>query len=133
MRWLRVVGFDAFQLQRLHGGGLSLDFFFQPLQQFALLDDDRIQLLDLVFKVGQVCLQLVHAPGIFVCHETNLPGPPPEVEAANEAKNDAQAAKLAKGRHRLAAPPRGRRMACPQTETIFAGSGWNILIFGQRS
>jgi hypothetical protein len=57
MRRFDVVGFDALQFQSFHGGGLALDFLFQPLQQLALLDHDAVQLLDLVFEVGEVGFQ----------------------------------------------------------------------------
>jgi len=84
MRRLLDVGFDALQFQRLHGGGVALDFLFQPVEQLALLDDHAIQLFDLMFKVRKIRLKFVHAPGMFVCHENNLPVPPPEVEAVND-------------------------------------------------
>ena len=84
MRRLLDVRFDALQFQRLHGGGLPLDFFFHPVKQLALLDDHAVHLFDLVFEVREVGLELVHPPGIFVCHENNLPVPPPEVEAVND-------------------------------------------------
>jgi len=84
MRRLLVVRLDAFQLQRFHRAGLPLDFLFQALQQFALLDDDAVQLLDLVFQVSDVRFKFFGAPGIFVCHEMILPAPPPEVESLAE-------------------------------------------------
>jgi hypothetical protein len=84
MRRLLVVRFDAFQFQRLHGGGLPLDFFLESFQQLTLLDDHAVQLFDLMLKVGEIRFKLVGAPGIFVWHETNLPVPPPEVETVND-------------------------------------------------
>ena len=84
MRRLGVVGLDAFDFQRFHRAGLALNVLFQPFQQFALLDDDGVQLLNLMFKVREVGFQFFGAPGIFVCHENNLPVPPPEVEAVND-------------------------------------------------
>ena len=84
MRRFLVVRLDTFQFQRLHGSGLALDFLFQPLQQFALLNDDGVQLLDLMFEVREVGLQFFGAPGIFVCHGMILPAPPPEVETVND-------------------------------------------------
>jgi len=83
MRWLLVVRLDAFQLQRFHRARLPLDIFFQALQQFALLDDDAVQLLDLMFEMREVGLQFFSASGIFVSHAMILPAPPPEVEAVN--------------------------------------------------
>ena len=80
MRRLDVVRLDAFQFQRLHRAGLALDFFFQPLQQLALLDDDAVQLLDLMFEMREVRLQFFGAPGIFVCHAAILPARRREVE-----------------------------------------------------
>ncbi len=73
MRRFDVVGFDALQFQSFHGGGLALDFLFQPLQQLALLDHDAVQLLDLVFEVGEVGFQFFGAAGMFVCHKIILP------------------------------------------------------------
>ena len=66
MRRFLDVGLDALQFHRLHRSGLALDFPFQTLQQFALLDDDAVQLLDLMFQVRKVGFKLVQAPGIFV-------------------------------------------------------------------
>ena len=84
MRRLGVVAFDALQFQRFHRARLPLDFLFQTLQQLALLDDDAVQLLDLMFEVCEVRFNFFSAPGIFVCHETILPAPPPEVETVND-------------------------------------------------
>jgi len=84
MRRLVVVAFDAFEFQRFHRARLALHFFFQTLQQLALLDDDSVQLLDLMFKVREVGFNFFGAPGIFVCHGIILPAPPPEVEAVND-------------------------------------------------
>jgi len=81
MRRLLVVGPDAFQFQRLHGGGLALDFFLEAFQQFALLDDDAVHRLNLVFKMREVRFEPLHAPGIIVCHEPSLPACRREVEA----------------------------------------------------
>ena len=83
MRRFGVVGFDAFEFQRFHRVRLAMDFFFQSLQQFALLDDDAVQLLDLMFEVREAGFQFFGASGIFVGHENILPAPPPEVEAVN--------------------------------------------------
>ncbi len=84
MRRFGDVRLDALQFQRLHGGGLPLDFFFQPLQQFALLNDHAVQLLDLMFEMREVRLQPFGASGIFVCHGTNLPLHRREVEPVND-------------------------------------------------
>ena len=51
MRRLLHVGLHTFQLQRLHGVGLPLSFLSEPVQQFALLYDHAVQLLDLMLKV----------------------------------------------------------------------------------
>ena len=80
MRRFLVIGLDAFQFQRLHGARLALNFLLQPVEQFALLDDDGVQLLDLVFEVRKVCLKFFGAPGIFVCHAAILPARRREVE-----------------------------------------------------
>ena len=68
MRRLLVVRLDALQFQILHGGGLPLHFFFEALQQFALFDDDAVQLLDLMLKVREVGFELVGAAGLCVSH-----------------------------------------------------------------
>ena len=78
-----MVGLDALQFQRLHGGGLALNFLLQAFQQFALLDDDAVQLLDLMFEVREVRLQFFSAPGMFVCHAAILPMRRREVETAS--------------------------------------------------
>jgi hypothetical protein len=83
MRRFLVVRLDALQLQRLHGGGLALNLLLQAFEQFDLLDDDRVQLFDLMFEVREVRFELVHAPGIFVCHKIILPAGRSEVETVN--------------------------------------------------
>jgi len=90
MRRLGVVRLDALQFQRFHGAGLALDFFLQALQQFTLLDDDGVQLLNLMLEVGEVGFEFVGAPGIFFSHETILPPPPPEVERLPDGRPPAQ-------------------------------------------
>ena len=80
MRRLRVVGLNAFQFQRFHRARLPLDFLFQTLQQFALLNDHAVQLLNLVFEMREVRLQFFGAPGMFVCHAAILPARRREVE-----------------------------------------------------
>ena len=98
MRRLLLVGLDALQFQRLHGGGLALDVLFQALNQFALLDDHAVHLLDLMFEMREVRLELVHAPGSFVCHEASLPARRREVETVNEVKNVARRARSRRSR-----------------------------------
>ena len=83
MRRLLIVRLDAFKFQRFHRARLPLDIFFQALQQFALLDDDAVQLLDLMFEVREVRLQFFSAPGMFVCHAAILPMRRREVETAS--------------------------------------------------
>ena len=75
-----MVGLDALQFQRLHGGELALNFLLQAFQQFALLDDDAVHQFNLMFKMCEVRLEPLHAPGIFVCHESSLPARYREVE-----------------------------------------------------
>ncbi len=82
MRRRRVVGPDALQFQRLHGGGLPLNLFSQSLQQFALLDDHVVQLLDLVFEVGDMGLKVFNPTGRFFGHTVILPAGGREVEAS---------------------------------------------------
>jgi len=99
MRRLLVVRLDALQFQCLHGGGLALDLLFQALQQFALLDDDAIQLLDQAFKMRGVRFKFFKAPGIFICHAVILPTQPGKVERdgdANEAEKSLLHAQMVK-------------------------------------
>ena len=84
MRRLGIVRFDALQFQRFHRARLAQNFFFQALQQLALLDDDTVQLFDLMFEMREVGLQFFSASGIFVSHAMILPAPPPEVETVND-------------------------------------------------
>ena len=68
MRRLLHAGLDTFQFLRLHSVGVPLNFLSEPLQEFALLNDDAVQLLHLMFEVRKVCFEPVHALGIFICH-----------------------------------------------------------------
>ena len=92
MRRLGDVRLDAVQLHRFHRVGLALDFPLQAFEQFALLDDHAIQLLELVFEVGTVQFQFLKAPGLFIRHGPNLPQPAPFVElaAANPTRGGAK-------------------------------------------
>jgi len=78
---LLIIRLHALQFERFHRPRLALDLFFQPLQQFALLDDDAIQLFNLVLEVSKVGFQLVRTTGIFGSHEMILPAPGAEVES----------------------------------------------------
>jgi hypothetical protein len=73
MRRLLHVGLHTFQLDRLHDAGLPLRFLFEPVQEFSLLNDDPVQLLDLMLKVSKVRFQLLYALGVFVWHPWILP------------------------------------------------------------
>lgn len=72
MRGLGDVGLDALQLHGFHGGRLPLDLAFQALQQLALLDDDSVQLLELVFEVGEVGFQSLYAAIAVISHDLVL-------------------------------------------------------------
>jgi len=91
MRRLLLVRLDALQLQRFHRPCLAVDILLQAFQPFALLDHDAVQLLHLVFQVGDGGFKLFGAPGMFVSHGRILPVPPPEVEGGRRP---------AEGRHR---------------------------------
>ena len=80
MRRLLVVRLDAFQFQGFHRARLALNLFFQPLQQFPLLDDDAVQLLDLMFEMCDMRFEFFGAPGMFVSHAAILPARRREVE-----------------------------------------------------
>jgi hypothetical protein len=67
------VGFDAFEFDGFHGGALALDFFFEPLDEFVLGDEDAVQLLDLMFEVREVGFQLVEASGSLIVHAVVVP------------------------------------------------------------
>jgi hypothetical protein len=83
MRRLGIVVLDAFQFQRLHRGRLPLNFLLQSLQPFALLDHDAVQLLDLMFEMGNVGFKFFNPLGRFICHAMILPAREREVEAVN--------------------------------------------------
>jgi hypothetical protein len=82
MRRSGIGSFDALQFQRFHRGRLALDFFLQALQQFVLRGHHVVQLLDLMFEVGDVRFEFLHPPGQFICHEKILPACRREVEAS---------------------------------------------------
>ena len=82
MRGLLDVALDALQFHGLHGGRLALDFFLEPFQQFALLDDHAVELLHLMFQVREVGFESFDAAGIIVCHAGILPAAHREVETA---------------------------------------------------
>ena len=84
MRRFLLVRLDALQLQRFHGPRLAVDILLQAFQPFTLLDHDAVQLLHLVFQVGDGGFKLFSAPGMFVSHGRILPAPPSEVEGADE-------------------------------------------------
>lgn len=69
MRRLGIVRLDAFQLHRLHRSGLALDFLLQAFHQLALLDDDVVELLHLMFQVRDVGFELFKTLGNFVGHK----------------------------------------------------------------
>ena len=83
VRRLGIVRLDAFQFNRLHRGRLALDFFFQALQQFVLSGHHLVQLLDLMFKVGNVRLKFFQPLGQFIWHEIILAADCREVEPVN--------------------------------------------------
>jgi hypothetical protein len=72
MRRLGIVVLDAFQFNRFHCGRLALDFFLQAFQQFVLPSDNIVQLLDLMFEMGDVRFKLLNPLGNFVCHEKDF-------------------------------------------------------------
>ncbi len=73
MRRFLHVGLNTFQFQRLHGAGLPLNFLLKPIEEFALLNDHAVQLLDLMLEVRIVRFQSVYALGVYVCHPGILP------------------------------------------------------------
>ena len=60
VRRLGIGGLDAFQFHGFQHAGLALHLFFQELDEFALIGQHFIQLLDLVFEVGDMRFKLFH-------------------------------------------------------------------------
>jgi len=54
MRRLGIIRLDAFHLDRFHRGRLALDFLLQTFKQFILPGHHAIQLLDLMFEMGDM-------------------------------------------------------------------------------
>ncbi len=77
MRRLGVVGLDAFQFHGFEHAGLALHLLFQKLDEPALLRHHVVQLLDLVFEVGDAGLKFFHPLGHFICHENDFARAPP--------------------------------------------------------
>ena len=68
MRRLLDIGLDALQFQRLHGGGLALNFLFQAFDDFDLIHHDGVQFFHLMLQVGKVGFKFFKALGNFVSH-----------------------------------------------------------------
>ena len=83
MRRLGIVRLDVFQFNCFHRGRLALDFLLQSLQQFVLPGHHVVQLLDLMFEMGDVRFEFFNPLGNFICHKNILPVRRPEVEAVN--------------------------------------------------
>jgi hypothetical protein len=81
VRWPSVVGLDAFQFQRLHGGGLALDIFFKPLNHSALVNDHCVHLLHLMLEMREVRFNAAESRRGFFVHERILPAWCGEVES----------------------------------------------------
>jgi len=80
VRRLGNVPFNALQLHGFHGRRLPLDFALEAFQEFALLNHHPVQLLELVFKVGDAGLQFFDVTVTVICHAASLPGRPRKVE-----------------------------------------------------
>ena len=52
MRGPGIVGLDVFQLHGLQHAGLALHLFFEKLDELVLAGHNLVQLLDLMFEVG---------------------------------------------------------------------------------
>jgi hypothetical protein len=68
MRWPGIIRLDAFQLRALKCSGLPLHFFFQSIDEFALLNDDFIHLVNLVFQMSDVGFEALQPFGQFFVH-----------------------------------------------------------------
>jgi len=66
VRRFGIVRLDALQFNCLHRRRLALDFFLQPLKQFILPGHHFVQLLDLMFKMGDVRLKFFNPLGNFI-------------------------------------------------------------------
>lgn len=65
---LLVVGFDSFEFLRLDRFRLALNFLLQPGNHFALIDDHLVQLIELVFQMGDGCFKLLQPFLSFLLH-----------------------------------------------------------------
>ena len=68
MRRPGVRGLDAFHLDGFERLPVPLRLFLQLLDEFALPDDDGVELLHLMFEVGDVRLDAFEPLGSFVRH-----------------------------------------------------------------
>jgi hypothetical protein len=68
MRRPGVVGLDTFQLHGFEHARLALHLFFQKLDEPALAGHDLVQLLDLVFQMGDVGFEPVEPLQGFSVH-----------------------------------------------------------------
>jgi hypothetical protein len=57
MRWLGIGGFDAFQFDGLQGRRLTLGLPLQLLNEPALLNEDPVQFLHLMFQMSHMCFE----------------------------------------------------------------------------
>ena len=66
MRRLGVGGLDPIHLQRFHRRRLPLHLLLQPVQFLPLSDDHLVQLLHLMFQVGEAGFDAFQPLGSFV-------------------------------------------------------------------
>ena len=72
-----IIGLDALQLQGFQNAGLFLHLFFEKFDELALFGGHFVQLLHLVFEVGEVGLDFFNSLGRFICHGVDFNPPSP--------------------------------------------------------
>lgn len=73
MRRFFVVGLGAFDFEGLHEGGLALGFFADLVEEFALLDDDGVELFEVALEVGHVGFEFFEAGIVWSLHQARIP------------------------------------------------------------
>ena len=68
MRWLGLVALDSIRFEPLDGLSNSLLVGLEFLKRSALLDDNLVELIELLFQVGQMRFDFFQALGELFVH-----------------------------------------------------------------
>jgi hypothetical protein len=72
MRWLGIRGFDAFEFDAFDGLGNFLLERLHSCELTALFEDDLVELIVLMFEVGEIGFEFFKALGEFFVHGRKL-------------------------------------------------------------